>query len=45
MPPLATLPPRHLTTLNRTWLSVLRAYLIVAARLVLVCIMTLAIGN
>jgi hypothetical protein len=42
MPPLAHLPPRHLTTLNRTWLFVLRAYLIVAAGLVLVRIATLA---
>ena len=42
MPPLANLPPRHLTTLNRTWLLVLRAYLIVAAGLVLVRIVTLA---
>jgi Mn2+/Fe2+ NRAMP family transporter len=42
MPPLAHLPPRHLTTLNRTWLFVLRAYLIVAAGLVLARIVTLA---
>src|ERR1700730_10821287 len=42
MPPLANLPPRHLTTLNRTWLLVLRAYLIVAAGLVLARIVTLA---
>ena len=42
MPPLAELPPRHLTTLNRVWLVVLRAYLIVAAGLVLVRIVTLA---
>jgi hypothetical protein len=31
MPPLAGLPPRQLTTANRVWLLVLRAYLIVAA--------------
>ena len=42
MPPLANLPPRRLTTLNRTWLFVLRAYLIVAAGLVLARIVTLA---
>jgi hypothetical protein len=42
MPPLTDLPPRPLTTLNRAWLFVLRAYLIVAAGLVLVRIVTLA---
>jgi len=42
MPPLAELPPRQLTTLNRVWLVVLRAYLIVAAGLVLVRIIQLA---
>src|SRR5215469_9499373 len=42
MPPLAQLRPRRLTTLNRRWLVVLRAYLIVAAGLVLVRIVTLA---
>ena len=42
MPPLAELPPRPLTTLNKVWLLVLRAYLIVAAGLVLVRILTLA---
>ena len=42
MPPLAQLRPRRLTTLNRLWLVVLRAYLIVAAGLVLVRIVTLA---
>jgi NRAMP (natural resistance-associated macrophage protein)-like metal ion transporter len=41
-PPLAELPPRQLTTLNRVWLFVLRAYLVVAAGLVLVRIVTLA---
>jgi len=45
MPPLTDLPPRHLTTLNRAWLFVLRAYLIVAAGLVLVRILTLATGG
>jgi hypothetical protein len=42
MPPLPELPPRQLTTLNRVWLVVLRAYLIVAAGLVLARIVTLA---
>jgi len=36
MPPLAELPPRALTALNGVWLLVLRAYLVVAAGLVLV---------
>jgi NRAMP (natural resistance-associated macrophage protein)-like metal ion transporter len=42
MPPLAELPPRPLTMLNKVWLLVLRAYLVVAAGLVLVRIITLA---
>jgi hypothetical protein len=42
MPALTELPPRRLTTLNRVWLIVLRAYLIAAAGLVLVRILTLA---
>ena len=42
MPPLAELPPRPLTVLNKVWLLVLRAYLVVAAGLVLVRILTLA---
>jgi hypothetical protein len=45
MPPLAELPPRQLTTANRVWLLVLRAYLIVAAGLVLSRIVTLATGG
>jgi Mn2+/Fe2+ NRAMP family transporter len=45
MPPLPELPPRQLTTLNRIWLFVLRAYLIVAAGLVLLRILTLATGG
>jgi len=45
MPPLAELSPRQLTTLNRVWLVVLRAYLIVAAGLVLVRIVQLATGG
>jgi NRAMP (natural resistance-associated macrophage protein)-like metal ion transporter len=42
MSPLAELPPRPLTTLNKVWLLVLRAYLIAAAGLVLARIVTLA---
>jgi hypothetical protein len=42
MPRFDTLPPRRLTLLDRTWLSVLRAYLLLAAGLVLVRIVTLA---
>jgi Mn2+/Fe2+ NRAMP family transporter len=45
MPPLAELAPRQLTTANRVWLLVLRAYLIVAAGFVLVRIVTLATGG
>jgi Mn2+/Fe2+ NRAMP family transporter len=45
MPPLSQLPPRQLTTLNRVWLLVLRAYLIVAGGLVLLRILTLATGG
>jgi NRAMP (natural resistance-associated macrophage protein)-like metal ion transporter len=45
MPPLDQLPPARLTTLNRVWLVVLRAYLVVAAGLVLIRIVTLAIGS
>jgi hypothetical protein len=42
MPSLAELPPRPLTMLNKIWLLVLRVYLVVAAGLVLVRILTLA---
>jgi hypothetical protein len=42
MAPLDTLPPRHLTAVDRIWLVVLRAYLVVAAGLVLARIVTLA---
>jgi Mn2+/Fe2+ NRAMP family transporter len=45
MPPLAELPPRPLTALNRVWLLVLRAYLVVAAGLVLVRIVNLAMNG
>jgi Mn2+/Fe2+ NRAMP family transporter len=42
MPPLDELPKAKLTTLNRIWMVVLRAYLIIAAGLVLVRIFQLA---
>jgi Mn2+/Fe2+ NRAMP family transporter len=42
MPPLNELPSAQLTSLSRTWLIVLRAYLFVAAGLVLVRIISLA---
>ena len=42
MPPLDELPPGRLTATNRVWLFVLRAYLIVAAGLVLIRIVMLA---
>jgi len=35
MPPLGELPPARLTLLNRIWMIVLRAYLVVAAGLLL----------
>ncbi|MHA7680798.1 NRAMP family divalent metal transporter [Cupriavidus sp. PET2-C1] len=41
MPPLAELPALKLTLLNRTWMLALRGYLLVAAGLVLVRIVTL----
>jgi hypothetical protein len=45
MPPLATLAPYRMTALSRVWMIVLRAYLIVAAGLVLVRIVELALGG
>ena len=45
MPPLDELPPAQLTKLNVIWLIVLRAYLFVAAGLVLMRIIMLALGN
>jgi hypothetical protein len=44
MPPLDQLPPARLTLLNRVWLIVLRAYLVLAGGLVLVRIVMLAAG-
>ena len=45
MPLLDELPPAQLTKLNVIWLIVLRAYLFVAAGLVLMRIIMLALGN
>jgi hypothetical protein len=45
MPPLDELPPAQLAKLNVIWLIVLRAYLFVAAGLVLMRIIMLALGN
>jgi NRAMP (natural resistance-associated macrophage protein)-like metal ion transporter len=42
MPQISELPPAQLTTLNRIWMIVLRAYLLVATGLVLVRIVQLA---
>ena len=44
MPPLKTLPENTLTPSNRFWMAVLRVYLVVAAGLVLVRIISLALG-
>jgi len=44
MPPLSALAPAELTLLSRTWLIVLRGYLIIAAGLVLVRIAQLMTG-
>jgi len=44
MRPLDELPPARLTPLSRLWMIVLRAYLVVAAGLVLVRIVTLTLG-
>jgi Mn2+/Fe2+ NRAMP family transporter len=43
MPPLPTLPPARLSLLSRTWLIVLRGYLVIAAGLVLVRIAELIV--
>ncbi|MHB0990469.1 MAG: Nramp family divalent metal transporter [Burkholderiales bacterium] len=43
MPPLDQLPPRNMTAATRLWMGVLRAYLLIAAGLVLVRIVRLAI--
>ncbi len=45
MPPLDALPPAKLSVAARVWMAVLRLYLIVAGGLVLVRIVSLAIGT
>jgi Mn2+/Fe2+ NRAMP family transporter len=45
MPPLEELPPAQLSLAARTWMFVMRAYLVLAGGLVLVRIVTLAIGQ
>jgi len=45
MPPLAKLEPANLSTLSKTWMAVLRSYLVLAAGLVLIRIVMLAIGG
>jgi hypothetical protein len=45
MPPLDLLPRAELTLLSRTWLVVLRGYLVVAGGLVLVRIAQLLTGH
>ncbi len=44
MPPLASLAPARLTLLNRTWMLVLRGYLLVAAALLLTKLVQLALS-
>ena len=45
MPPLDRLPPAKLSLAAKTWMGVLRLYLIVAGGLVLFRIVSLAVGN
>ncbi|HXZ16044.1 MAG TPA: manganese transporter, partial [Roseiarcus sp.] len=45
MPPLAALPPAKLSLAAKTWMGVLRLYLVVAGGLVLIRIVTLAING
>jgi NRAMP (natural resistance-associated macrophage protein)-like metal ion transporter len=45
MPPLHKLAPAHLSVAARNWMFVLRAYLVLAAGLILFRIVMLAIGN
>ena len=45
MPPLATLPPAKLSLAAKIWMGVLRLYLVVAGGLVLIRIVSLAIGG
>ncbi len=45
MPPLAQLPPPRLTVAKRTWLGVLRLYLVVASIMVVVRVTEIALGH
>jgi len=45
MPPLAQLPPARLSLAAKTWMGVLRLYLVVAGGMVLFRIVMLAIGQ
>jgi Mn2+/Fe2+ NRAMP family transporter len=45
MPPLDNLPPAKLSLAAKTWMSILRLYLVVAGGLVLVRVVSLAIGQ
>ena len=45
MPPLASLPPAKLSLAAKTWMGILRLYLVVAGGLVLIRIVWLALGN
>ncbi len=45
MPPLVKLAPANLSTLSKTWMAVLRVYLLLAAGLVLIRIVMLAFGG
>jgi len=45
MPPLAALPPAKLSLAAKTWMGVLRLYLVVAGGLVLIRIVTLAVNG
>ena len=43
MPPLASLPKAHLSTLNRVWLVILRVYLLCVVALVVYKVVLLAL--
>jgi NRAMP (natural resistance-associated macrophage protein)-like metal ion transporter len=45
MPPLGQLPPARLTTATRTWLGVLRLYLIAASIMVIVRVVQITLGQ
>ena len=45
MPPLASLPPAKLSLAAKTWMGILRLYLVVAGGLLLIRIVSLAIGH